>query len=279
MAGIVQLKRSSVSGRVPDAANIEIGEPVVNFADQIIFTKNTTGSVIVVGAGTTSNVVEGTNLYFTNARVYANVVAAGFYDTVSNTAPIGASESGTTLSLSHLNSGVAAATYGNATLIPQYVVNATGHITSASNVTVNVANTNIVGNIIGSQIAATGVTAATYGNATFIPSITVDQQGRITSASNVAISASSGGAFTFSGTAPSSPSPGDRWLDSDNAILYTYVDDGTSSQWVDLSSYGRALPTILPITTRASALVNVSLANGYVNILNRTGSTVSVLVF
>ena len=73
MANIVQLKRSSVSGRVPDAGNVQIGEPVVNLADRIIFTKNTTGSVIVVGAGTTSNVTEGSNLYFSNARVSAAI--------------------------------------------------------------------------------------------------------------------------------------------------------------------------------------------------------------
>ena len=73
MANIVQLKRSSVSGRVPDAGNVEIGEPVVNLADQIIFTKNTSGSVIVIGAGTTSNVTEGSNLYFSNARVSATI--------------------------------------------------------------------------------------------------------------------------------------------------------------------------------------------------------------
>ncbi len=72
MANIVQLKRSSVAGRVPDAGNVEIGEPVVNLADRIIFTKNTTGSVIVIGAGTTSNVTEGSNLYFTNARAIAS---------------------------------------------------------------------------------------------------------------------------------------------------------------------------------------------------------------
>lgn len=69
MANDIQLKRSSVSGKVPDAANVLVGEPVVNLADKIIYTKNATGTVIVVGAGTTSNISEGTNLYFTNARV------------------------------------------------------------------------------------------------------------------------------------------------------------------------------------------------------------------
>lgn len=75
MASIIQLKRSSVSGRVPDASNVTIGEPVVNLSDQIIYTKNTTGSVIVIGAGTTSNIAEGTNLYFTNTRARAAFTA------------------------------------------------------------------------------------------------------------------------------------------------------------------------------------------------------------
>jgi len=99
----------------------------------------TLSNVTVTGQGisgiTTANVTELTNLYFTNARALANITLAGFYDTVSNAAPIGATESGTTLSITHLDSGVTAATYGNATTIPIITVNASGHITSASNVT------------------------------------------------------------------------------------------------------------------------------------------------
>lgn len=186
MANTIQLKRSSVVGKVPDSANVEIGEPVVNLADKILYTKDGSGTVIVVGAGQTSNIAEGSNLYFTNARAYANVVAAGFYDTVSNTAPIGATEAGTTLSLSHLDSGVVAATYGNATLIPVITVNASGHVTSVSNV------------------------AITAG------------------------AASSGSNVTVSSTPPSSNSSGDVWVDTGNAIQYTYIDDGNSSQWVEL---------------------------------------------
>lgn len=75
MANIVQLKRSSVSGRIPDAANVEVGEPVINLADQIIFTKDGSGTVKVIGAGTTSNISEGTNLYFTNTRAVAALTA------------------------------------------------------------------------------------------------------------------------------------------------------------------------------------------------------------
>ena len=73
MATEIQLKRSYTPGSVPGAGNVLVGEPVVNLADKIIYTKNNTGSIIVIGAGTTSNIAEGDNLYFTNVRVHANV--------------------------------------------------------------------------------------------------------------------------------------------------------------------------------------------------------------
>ena len=41
------------------------------------------------------------------------------------------------------------------------------------------------------------------------------------------------GTYTFSNTAPSSPTVGDRWTNSLTGILYTYANDGTSSQWVE----------------------------------------------
>ena len=75
MANEIQLKRSSVANKVPDAGNVLVGEPVVNLNDKIIFTKDTGGGIIIIGAGTTANVVENGNLYFTNARSRASVSA------------------------------------------------------------------------------------------------------------------------------------------------------------------------------------------------------------
>lgn len=84
MAGIVQLKRSSVSGKIPDAANVEVGEPVINLTDKIIFTKDGSSNVIVIGAGTTSNISEGTNLYFTNTRAIAALTAGSGISITAN---------------------------------------------------------------------------------------------------------------------------------------------------------------------------------------------------
>lgn len=57
------------------------------------------------------------------------------------------------------------------------------------------------------------------------------------SAGQQVISATGGGGginWTNSASAPSSPADGDEWFDPDTGILYRYVNDGTSSQWVEL---------------------------------------------
>ena len=56
------------------------------------------------------------------------------------------------------------------------------------------------GTLNSARLPTSGVAAATYGNATNIPSITVDALGRITSASNVAVTAglTAGKAIAFS---------------------------------------------------------------------------------
>ena len=68
MASTLQIKRSSVQGKKPLEADLQVGELAVNLTDGLLYSKNTAGNVIVVGSSTTSNVTEGVNLYFTNAR-------------------------------------------------------------------------------------------------------------------------------------------------------------------------------------------------------------------
>jgi len=102
------------------------------------------------------------------------------------------------------NTAVTAGTYGNATTVSQITVDAQGRITSASNVsissggvgTVTLVNTGTGltgGPIVSSgtvSLANTAVVAAAYGSATQVGTFTVDAQGRLTTAANVAISIS-----------------------------------------------------------------------------------------
>ncbi|MNC14892.1 hypothetical protein D3C75_626840 [compost metagenome] len=52
MANKVQHLRTSVAGRLPSPASLEVGEIAINMADNIMYTKNDAGQVIRVGAGT-----------------------------------------------------------------------------------------------------------------------------------------------------------------------------------------------------------------------------------
>lgn len=99
------------------------------------------------------------------------------------------------------NTAVTAGTYGSATNIPQFTVDAQGRITGVSNVagtfaaltTTITAGTGLTG---GGDLSAnrtislanTAVVAGTYGDSTHIPQFTVDAQGRITGVSGIAVS-------------------------------------------------------------------------------------------
>lgn len=41
-------------------------------------------------------------------------------------------------------------------------------------------------------------------------------------------------AYTVASSAPSNPVVGDRWVNSTNGVQYTYLNDGDSSQWVEI---------------------------------------------
>lgn len=86
----------------------------------------------------------------------------------------------------------------------------------------------LLGTFPNPRLRPTGITPGAYTNV----NITVDATGRITSISNG--SGGSGGVvFTFSATAPASPAVGDQWVDANSGIEYQWINDGTSTQWVE----------------------------------------------
>lgn len=55
------------------------------------------------------------------------------------------------------------------------------------------------------------------------------------------VESSGGASVTVSDNAPSSPSNGDLWFESDTGITYVYYDDGDTQQWVEVGSAGLAV--------------------------------------
>lgn len=128
------------------------------------------------------------------------------------------------------NTAVSPGTYGGATQIPTFEVDAQGRLISATNVSVSTAitlgadtgsadtlsngdtlrvlggtgiDTTVTDNTITVAIETSGVTANTYGGASKIPVFTVDATGRLTTAANVDVAGvtnftASGNTFTIS---------------------------------------------------------------------------------
>jgi hypothetical protein len=277
----------------------------------------TTGILTVARGGTgkdATGIVNGSILV-------GNTINVGYdVTTIAQTAPVIVVNGKGTITLSHASSGVAAATYGGSNRVIGYTVDQFGHITTASNVAIDqlpasaittgiltvarggtgkdatglVNGQILIGNTVNSGFdlagitqtapvivstdkgsirlshARSGVTAATYGSASLIPVITVDDNGHITVATTATASslppATTNGQLLVGNTVSSSF---DVYTPAQSAPIIVTVGKGTivyshaRSGVVAVDSYGSgAIIPVLAIDANGhiTAAVNTAVA-------------------
>lgn len=167
--------------------------------------------------------------------------------TINTTAPIagGAAVSpGGTITLTHGNSTVTAGSY-NATNI---TVDARGHITAATSASSKSITGSGITILNGSgfygsnglsaviSITNTAVTPGTYGSSTAVPQFTVNAQGQLTFAGNVAITGGSLGSITVTPAGPLTVSGSPVSLGGTVTLTNTALDDIPTACWIAGSS-------------------------------------------
>ena len=198
--------------------------------------------------------------------------------------------------LATVNSNVGS--FGSASAVPVITVNAKGLVTAISTTAVTIPSGSISvtgGDLTMSGTTGTAITNATlatvnsnvgsFGSASAIPVLTVNAKGLITAVSTAAVGSlptqtGNGSKYlttdgttaswayvaatVVSATAPTSPISGMKWLDTTTGNEYTYVNDGDSSQWVELGPLngGNASTAITSVNLSGGTTGNIPYQSG-----------------
>ena len=140
-----------------------------------------------------------------------------------------------------------------------------------------IGNANVTANLTAGNANVRGIVTVTgnitAGNANITGTVTVT--GNITAGNIIA----GGARSTTSATAPTNPTVGDMWYDSDTDVLYRYTYDGTSYFWLDIAGAAGGSPntTTLGNATVSSGNITIVTPNVATQVQTLSASTYKTL--
>lgn len=171
----IKLRRSSVAGRIPTTAQLELGELAINTQDGKIYFKKYDADA------NTESIID----------ISSNLDAAAI---LAELLTVDGPGSGLDADLLDGESGAYYLDYNNFTNLPDPTLTVTGDVEGS------VTFTDLADGNLSLELTNTGVTAGSYGSASLIPTFTVDEDGRITAAADVSVAGVSGTTWTPANT-------------------------------------------------------------------------------
>ena len=299
---VIKIKRSAVAGKIPTTTSLELGELAINTYDGKLFIQQDQGAVGVgstvitinpwsVGLGsaayniyfTAGSVGIGTTLPKAALNVVGVVSATSFVGDGSQLTGISAgggnqwvSNSAGIHTLSAVGVGTTNPTIGvtsaNTTVLAAGIVTAYKFYGDGSNIT----GISAIARVTVSQVAPSSPTAGDLWyhstQARLFVYYNDGSSSQWVDAAPFNLQGSGAATVSVGATAPTGPSDGDLWYNSNYGRLFVYYKDGTSDQWVDAAPFNYSGITTSTYTensfvaTAGQTTFTVSYEIGYVDV-------------